>query len=97
MVSLPMIKLEIPVDRDDEFIDIGNGGDSNRPNRHNITNNNSDSTDDAVPDLIRSLQRTSRPSSETRSSGDEGGANTVDRAISDREHESSFTDNEVKP
>uniref|UniRef100_A0A7M5WIZ7 Voltage-dependent calcium channel alpha-1 subunit IQ domain-containing protein n=2 Tax=Clytia hemisphaerica TaxID=252671 RepID=A0A7M5WIZ7_9CNID len=76
LVSLPMIKLEIPVDRDNDFLDIGTSSSStNNNNNENIRNNNGgnpmDLPENDIPDLLKSLQRTSRSSSEARSSSDE--------------------------
>lgn len=70
MVSLPMIKLEIPVDEDSNFMDLGTdqGINNNRNNIRNRSYSNLEPSDNMMPDLLKSLRETSLPS--TQISGD---------------------------
>lgn len=86
-VSLPMIQLEIPVERDSDFIDIGSRHrNSNLPNEHENIHND-------VPDLIKSTQRSRRPGVHSRSSSDSVTVDVLDdinasSSSSDSEHKS---------
>lgn len=111
LVSLPMIKLEISMDHDSDFLDFGTSSTNNSNNSshigdnihsNNLNNNVMENNDSEVPDLIKSLQRSTPRTSPveenppsammiTQNQDDEGGGggaeNHVELDLRDRQED----------
>ena len=85
-VSLPMIQLEIPIERGSEFIDIG---------RNENKEQESPGTPDMVPDLLKSIKLPNRNTNHCRSSS-EIVPDEANSASSDSDHSRTDSDNSEK-